>query len=107
MMTQFSISDDEGIITIGDANGDDDYILWQKSLDESEEIHFEYKNQISSGYNIVSECCIDNDGCHIVLNSGELVHFYWNPPRHSGLDKFIKCLCELYNKKEETIYDLR
>jgi hypothetical protein len=107
MTTQFAISDEEGIITIGAANGDDDYILWQKGLDESEKIHFTYQDQINSEYNIVTECSIDNDGCHIVLKSGEVVHFYWNPPRHVGLDKFIEYLRGLYSEKEGVIYDLR
>jgi hypothetical protein len=107
MKTQFTISDDAGIITVGAANGDDEYILWQKGLGELEEIHFEYDDQINSGYSIVNECSIDNDGCHIVLKSGKLVHFYWSPPRHEDLNQFIEYLLDIYKKNEGIIHDLR
>jgi hypothetical protein len=107
MNTEFANVLDGAVQILGASNGEDDYILWQKSEDEPNQIHFEFDSQINSGYNNIEECLIDNDGCHILLSNSQLVHFYWQPPRHKELELFITDLKELYFNKELEIDDQR
>ncbi len=95
------------MVTVGVMNDETDYMLWQYSMDEPDQIYFEYYDQINSGYNTIQECCIDNDGCHIVLNNKSMVHFYWNPPRHKDLEQFVVALYSIYQDHKDIIDDLR
>jgi hypothetical protein len=81
---------------IGAANSESEYVLWQYDLIEPDEIYFEFDDQSNGGYNIVRECHVGRDGCHIVLREGKLVHIYWNPPGHPDLKRFVSALRELY-----------
>ena len=105
MNTEFTNELNDGIYVVGASNGEEDYILWQQSENEPDQIHFEFNSQINSGYNILRECLIDNDGCHIVLNDGQLVHFYWHPPRHPKLEKFVEGLKKIYAGSDVKIDD--
>ena len=96
MITTIVKTHEEGLHTIGASNGDADYILWQVSEEEPESVYFEHGDQVNSGYDNVSECAIDMDGCHIFLKNGTLVHFYWNPPRHPDLPILVDGLRSLY-----------
>lgn len=107
MKTEFTdiLSDDVRIV--GASNGGNKYILWQKTDSEQGQVYFEYDSQNNSGYNIVQEIMLDNDGCHLVLKNAELVHFYWNSTRHSDLSSFVAALKSLYFHEEIEIDDLR
>ncbi|MBN2295375.1 MAG: hypothetical protein JXM70_23290 [Pirellulales bacterium] len=107
MRTEFVTSRQDGTLIVGASNGKDDYILWQRSEHERDHIYFEFRDQFNSGYNIVEECTIDNDGCHIVLNNGDMVHFYWQPPRHTNLEDFVSELTSLYGENASMIDDSR
>ena len=107
MNTEIITGIQDGILLASASNGSDDYIIWQRPENELGEVHFEWDDQLNSGYNIVSECTIDEDGCHLALNTGVLVHFYWNPPRHKKLEEFISKLMKIYFKNESVISDLR
>jgi hypothetical protein len=107
MQTQFAFSHEEGVRLVGASNGDDDYLLWQQSDTDSDAVHFEYNDQTNSGYGIVRECSVDSDGCHIVLNDGKLLHFYWSPPWHKNLDRFVRELRLIYGLNGDFLEDLR
>jgi hypothetical protein len=96
MPTAFSDQRDSNTRTIGAANGDSDYVLWQYDLSHPAEVYFEYDDQANGGYDIVRECHASRDGCHIVLRTGELVHIYWSPPGHPELKQFVSALRQLY-----------
>ncbi len=87
---------EDGVHTVAASNGGADYILWQVGADEPNAVYFEPGDQSNSGYDHVSECTVDMDGCHIVLSNGYLVHFYWNPPRHPELGTFTEGLRSIY-----------
>ncbi len=107
MATEIVTSKEGGGLMAAASNGEDDYLLWQRSDSKPGEIYFEYNDQINSGYGIVEECTLDNDGCHIGLNNGNLVHFYWRPPNHESLNDLIFRLKEIYSKNPLIISDER
>jgi len=107
MKTKIHIGADEGVFYVGAMNNDTDYILWQSSELDLQEIYFEYNDQINSGYESVKECTVDNDACHIVLKTGEVVSFYWNPPKHDQLGEFVEHLKKVYARNPSIIEDLR
>ena len=107
MQTQFAFSHYEGVKLVGASNGDADYLLWQQSDADPNAVHFEYNEQIDSGYGIIKECAVDLDGCHIILNDGRFLHFYWHPPRHKELDRFVLELRSIYSSSGDVLQDLR
>ena len=79
-----------------------DYVLWQK-LEEESEIYFEYCGQQNSGYDIVQEITIDRDGIHIVVKTGELVHFYFNQCKKEDWEKMVSGLKEVYSDRPKVL----
>jgi hypothetical protein len=88
---------ENGVHIVGAAEDDGDYVLWQVNSVEPDSIYFEYDDQVNSGCNHVTECLIDMDGLHAVLNDGAQIHFYWNPPRHPELPSFVAGLRTIYS----------
>jgi hypothetical protein len=82
------VNKENDVLIVGVQNGTGDYIMWQRGLKaetgSNDGIYFEYTDQRNGDYDIVAECTVTNDGIHIVLSNGELVHFYFPP----GFDKF-------------------
>ena len=107
MLTEMITSREDGIIMAGASNGKDDYLLWQRSDSEAGNIYFEYNDQLNSGYDILEALTLDNDGCHLVLENGKLVHFVWHPTGHENLDEFVSQLKEIYSEAPSIINDLR
>lgn len=107
MQTLFTASHEDGIRLVGASNGDDGYLLWQQRDMDPKSVHFEYDNQVNSGYDTVKECTVDSDGCHIVLKDGKMLHFYWHPPRHQDLDLFVRGLVSIYGDDGAVFEDLR
>lgn len=107
MQTLFSVRHDDGVRLVGASNGDDEYLLWQQDDTEPQTVHFEYNDQVNSGYNAIKECAVDMDGCHIVLNDGTMLHFYWQPARHRDLDLFVRGLVSIYGPDGTVLQDLR
>ena len=93
MTTSFSLSEEP--VGVAAENGVSSYILWRRES-ASGSIYFEFDDPKNGGYDNVRECTVDQDGCHLVLDSGELVHFYWNPQRHPQLPEFISALRRIY-----------
>jgi hypothetical protein len=107
MQTQFSVSYEDGVRLVGASNGDGEYLLWQQDDTDPKKVHFEYNDQVNSGYNAIKECAVDSDGCHIVLIDGKMLHFYWHPPRHRDLDLFVRGLVSIYGPDGAVLQDLR
>lgn len=103
MSTKIAFEYEDGAHIVSASNAEDNYIIWQKDQNHPNQIYFEYNDQINSGDGIVTECMIDMDGCHMVLNDGYMVHFYWNPPRPAGLDKFVEQLQKIYSHNPSII----
>jgi len=77
MITQVSQLSDDNSFCLSFRNNENDYILWQQEKKRGN-IYFEARVQCAGGNNIVKECTIMRDGIHIVISSGETVHFYFN-----------------------------
>lgn len=107
METQFTVSHKDGIQLVGASNGDDEYLLWQQDDSSPKTVHFEYRDQKTSGYDTVKECNVDSDGCHLVLANGAMLHFYWSPPRPRDLDLFVRGLWSIYGPDGAVLQDAR
>ncbi len=103
MSTKIVNKKENGVHTVAATNGDDDYILWQVTDEKPDSVYFEYYDQINSGYNVVTECTVDMDGLHAVLQDGTQVHFYWIPPRHSDLATLVEGLRSIYSPAPTTL----
>jgi hypothetical protein len=85
----------DGIYLVGAQNSSDDYLLWQKSINE-DRVHFECYDQSNSGYDIVLECTLDKDGIHIVLKNQQMVHFYFVNCPTDHWENLVKGLKTIY-----------
>lgn len=58
---------EDGVLTIGLLLSEEEYLLWQRSLedDESRDVYFEFNDQINGSYNCISEISIMRDGIHL------------------------------------------
>ncbi len=101
MSTTVSISGEDRIVAIGVANGEDDYLLWQARSSNSDEIHFEWNDQSNGGYDQVRELTIMPDGMHIVLNDGQLHHFYFNGLSADKYQRLVAALGTLHEGKQD------
>lgn len=103
METVFAFPSSEDVQLLGASNGDAEYILWQYTDERNEPVYFEWDDQANGGYDNVLECTVDMDGCHIAIRAGHIVHFYWNPPRHRDLKRFVDGLRAIYGKTTNTL----
>ena len=103
MKTQIAITRDDGILSIGAWNGLDDYCLWQIEEDDQKQSYFEYNDQLNSGYNIKKECSLMSDGMHLVLTSGDQLHFYFNNLSRSNYRDFLEAIENIFTEYPDVL----
>lgn len=91
-------------VVLGFAN--DEYLMWQLELSEAvgseDGIYFEYNSQKNGGYDTVKECTISNDGIHLVLENGQLLHFYFTN-KFSQFSELKRGLNKIYRGQQNVL----
>ena len=99
MNTQIAITTEGNVTTVGVSDESQEYLLWQIQEGDEQNIYSEYNDQNNSGYNNIKECTLMLDGIHLVMSSGELVHFYFNNLHKSEYLKLVSALEIVYSSK--------
>ncbi|MGY8767815.1 MAG: hypothetical protein ACKVH8_05190 [Pirellulales bacterium] len=71
--------------------------MWQVNIDDKSEIHFEYNDQINSGYNNVKEITAMKDGIHVITSADKMLHFYFNGLNDNDYSVIIDRLKQIYS----------
>lgn len=92
------VTNENDVFSISIANGLDDIFIWRFDDNEQEHIYFEciYDEREIGGYGLVKECTVMFDGMHMVLTSGEILHFYFNDFSRVDYKKLCTTLALMY-----------
>jgi hypothetical protein len=101
--TQIAITTENNVTTVGVTDESEEYLMWQIEEGDEQNIHFEYNDQINSGYNNIKEITLMLDGIHLEMSTGELVHFYFNNLSKSEYLRFVSALEGIYSSNPEIL----
>ncbi len=98
MKTRISLGSAEGFLSLCLRNDEDDYVLWRQAL-AGGSVFFEAGGQCVGGDDIARECTLMRDGLHVVVESGETVHFYFNAMPLDDYLGVVRALEKLYSAR--------
>jgi hypothetical protein len=106
MPTQIANQVEDEILLVGATNGPESYILWQMGLDEPEEIHFEYDDQINGNYDNVESVRITKECVRVQLSGDqeqEIVEFPLKEVAEIEFNKLVAGLREVYRNRDDIL----
>lgn len=103
MTTEFTITEDDQVLTVRAANSADDYLYWRVTKSNPTVVYFESHEEHDRGPDIIREVTIDDDGTHIVLNGGKLIHFYFSMNAWEKIQEFKGALARIYSSNKKVL----
>jgi hypothetical protein len=106
MPTQIANQVEDDILLVGASNGPESYILWQVGLDEPEEIHFEYDDQINGNYDNVDSVRITKEYVRVQLSGDQdqaVVEFPLEDVAEVDFHKLLAGLREVYRDRDDVL----
>ena len=99
--TEFTITEDEKVLTVRAVNSADDYLYWRITKSNPTVVYFESHEE--RGPSIVKEVTVDGDGTHIVLQGGKMIHFYFSMDARENIQVFKEALARIYSSNKRVL----
>ena len=100
----YSESVENDVLVIRLQVSDNEYLLWQLSLDDEDVagVYFEFNDQLNGGYSNVKEICLMRDGIHFVMADDRLEHFYFKK-KFDNYTQLVAGLTKIYKNSPSVL----
>lgn len=103
MSTEITVSHEVDVLMVSAFNSPTSYLFWQCDTDEVSEVFFEYNDQANSGFDIISECFVNEVGIQVITKSGEQINFQFAALTSKGQARLLAGLKDIFSQDSSVL----